>query len=80
MSLLIKVGAVHNHYVITNDTPSPHQWQQQESEYEEQPECEEPDDQGYYAEEITYYQEQVEFYQEDEEQPQLMEEVASVHA
>lgn len=80
MSLLIKVGVVHNHYVITNDTPSPHQWQPQESEYEEQPECEELDDQGYYAEEMTYYQGQVEFYQEDEEQPQLMEEVASVHA
>ena len=80
MSLLIKVDIVHNHYVITNDTSSSHQWQQQESEYEDQPECEEPDDQGCYDEEMTYYQEQVEFYQEDEEKPQLMEEVASVDA
>ena len=80
MSLLIKVDLVHNHYVITNDTSSPHQWQQQESEYDDQPEYEEPDDQGCYAEEMTYYQEQVEFYQEDEGQPQLMEEVASVDA
>ena len=64
MSLLINVDAVHNHYVLMNDTPSQQQWQQQEFEFEEQPECEEPDAQGSYVEQGVY-QEQVEYFQEE---------------
>ena len=78
MSLLIKVDAVHNHYVLMNDAPSQPQFPQQEFEFEEQPECEQPDDRGDYVEQRVY-QEQLEFFQEETEQRQMMGEAESMN-